>query len=322
MLLRPGDLHTPTRPGELFGGESCGPVFLEIGFGNGRFLRHLADEYPRANLLGVELSPTACQRTLQRLDDHGHERVRLVLAPGEFVVRDVMAPGSLDRVFVNFPDPWPKERHRENRLLDAEFFTILADRMAPDGHLRLTTDHADYFEWSLKQADDSGLWRVQTDQPPPSTLGTKYARRWQAEDKSIDHAVFEPTGEAPEIPPSIHASETMHHAILKGRLPELDEFDKLRRPFDGGQAILLHAYRSVDGERLLMTGLLEEEELSQDIIVEAYESPTEDLDDRLIVRIKPFAKPLTTDGTSQAVDLAAEWLTSLDDDYRVIERRY
>jgi tRNA (guanine-N7-)-methyltransferase len=322
MLLRPGDLETPTPPEALFDGDDAGPVFVEIGFGNGRFLCHLADHFPEARILGVELSPTATERSLERLKREGHTGVRLILAPGEFVVRDVMPRASLNRVFVNFPDPWPKERHRENRLLDAEFFTTLADRMADGSRVYLTTDHDGYFDWSLRQADESGLWSVQTDQPPAATLGTKYAKRWQAEDKSIQHAVFTPADEGPEIPAQIQKSETMHHAIIRGRLPDMDAFDKLRRPFDGGQAILLHAYRSVDGERLLLTGLLEEEDLSQDIIVEAYESPTEELQERLVVRIKPFGKPLTTDGTSQAVDMAAEWLTSLDDDYHVIERRY
>ena len=322
MLRRPADLETPTPPDALFDGPDTGPIFLEIGFGNGRFLCHLADTHPQARILGVELSPTAVERSLDRLKRGGHPQVRLILAPGEFVVRDVMPRASLDRVFINFPDPWPKERHRDNRLLDAAFFAVLRDRIAKDGRVFLTTDHDGYFDWSLGQAEESGVWSVQTDQPPPAALGTKYAQRWQAEDKSIRHAVFAPTADRPEIPVQIRTSETMHHAIIKGQLPDMDAFDKLRRPFDGGQAILMHAYRSVDGERLLLTGLLEEEDLSQDIIVEAYESPTDELEERLVVRIKPFGKPLTTEGTSQAVDLAAEWLVSLDETYRILERRY
>ena len=127
MLRRAGDLTIPTEPAELFGRRA--PTALEIGFGNGSFMEAVAAREPEWNWLGAELSRSSVGRAFRRLTRAGLSNVRIYAGDARFLVRQVLPAHCLDRVYVNFPDPWPRRRHRDNRLLEASFFHLLGSRL-------------------------------------------------------------------------------------------------------------------------------------------------------------------------------------------------
>lgn len=279
-------------------------MMLEIGFGDGSFLTDWAAHHPDWNVLGVEISPGSVRRAFSRVRRAGLTNVRLFLGQAHFLMRHVLPPRSLSLVYVNFPDPWPKQRHQDRRLLQASFWALLTTRLSAQGVLRLTTDDASYFSFALEEAQKTGLFGIEVTEPPPETLQTKYACKWQAQQKPIYHAIFTKQAEASDsFLPSIERYDTMHHALLEGTLPELERFEKLVHAFPGGHVIVLEAYRSLDGKGLLFLVRIEEEALTQEVLVEAYPK-----NGKLLVRVRPFGLPLSTRGTGEAIRCLTKWL--------------
>ena len=313
MLLKPADFDLPTRPVRLFGRE--GPLVVEIGFGGGRLLKELAAQRPDWNLLGVEISHGSMRRAYRRLRRAGCSNVRLYQGHGQFIVRDVLPPRTLHRVYVNFPDPWPKERHHDRRLLQASFFRLLATRLEEGGALLLTTDHAEYFDFAVVEAQTTGCFQVGLLSPPPAMLQTKYARRWRRQDKEIHHAMFTKRAEPDASFEPVIQKTPMHHAVLEGDLPKLDEFEKQVHTLDGLQVILLEAYRAVNSEGYVFLTLVEEQDLSQKVLIEVRPGRR-----GIFVGLKRFGNPLSTKGTSAAVRLVTEWLERQG--LEALERKY
>jgi len=305
MLLHPDDLRMAMPPSLLF--ERDGPLVMEVGFGDGWFLAHLAHEHPDWNLLGAEIALGSVTRAFKRLRRESVTNARLYRGHARFLVRDVLPPRSLHRIYVNFPDPWPKKRHRDRRLLQASFFQLLSTRLEEGGALLFTTDHAEYFDFALEEAESTGLYDIAQQPPPPATLQTKYARKWRAQDIPIQHAVFTKREEAGEsFPPIIETFDIMHHAILNGDLPDLESFDKQVHRFKKGHVILLEAYAAPANTGWVIVTRIEEPDLTQEVLVEV--RPMRKREEGLFVGIKAFGQPLVTKGTKEAVRAVTEWL--------------
>ena len=303
MLVFNADFQTPTDFSSLFGRQA--PLVLEIGFGDGRYLEHLQQAHPEWNVLGAEVSLGSVWRAFRRMKRCGAEHVRLYKGSGRFIVRDVIPDGGLDRVYVNFPDPWPRKKHLSNRLLQVPFFQILSSRLKPGGSLHLTTDHPEYFAFSVAQGKASGCFVVEEEDPPPATLRTKYAMKWLEQDKPIYHARFTLSSVA-DSPEPRNTIIPMQHAILDGTLTEVGTFEKQVRAFEGGHAIVLEAYRDLSGDGLLFKAVSEEPDLRQELIIQAW--PHEQ--GGVLVSLQPFGNPMTTKGVRESVMAVADWLVS------------
>ena len=312
MILRHGDLELPADPAAWFDREA--PLALEIGFGGGHYLSHLGEVHPDWNLLGAEISLGSVWRAYRRMKREGIEHVRLYKGSAEFLVRDVLPEHGIDRIYVNFPDPWPRKRHKDNRLLKASFFRVMSRRLRKDGAAYLTTDHPEYYEFACAEAEASECFRVEPGEPPEATLRTKYAKKWQEQDKTIFHAAFHPTAAADDIKRLI-TLVPMQHAHLKGDLSTITGFEKQVRDFGTGHAIVLEAYRSIDGQGMLFKAVVEEPDLSQELEINAW--PKEQ---GVFVSLQPFGDPLGTRGVREAVRLVADWLAS-HDGFEIVDAR-
>ena len=124
------------------------PVVLEIGFGNGDFLVHLAESYPDWRLVGVEIYLPGVAKAVGRLEDAGViERCRISQLPAQFVLQHQIGEEELDGIFINHPDPWPKPRHHKRRLIQKDFTALLVSRLKPGGFISLATDIPELAEW-------------------------------------------------------------------------------------------------------------------------------------------------------------------------------
>ncbi len=124
------------------------PVVMEIGFGNGDFLVHLAQTHPDWLLIGVEIYLPGVAKAVSRLDDAGLiERCRITQLPAQFVLTHQVAEAQLDGVFINHPDPWPKARHHKRRIIQKDFAELLLSRLKPGGFIKLASDKADLADW-------------------------------------------------------------------------------------------------------------------------------------------------------------------------------
>jgi tRNA (guanine-N7-)-methyltransferase len=123
-----------------------GPLVLEIGFGNGDTLVQQALECPELNFLGVEVHKPGVGHCLLRADDCGVSNLRLIAHDAIEVLNEQVAVGSLARVNLYFPDPWPKKRHHKRRIVQPDFLELVADRLMANGTLHIATDWANYAE--------------------------------------------------------------------------------------------------------------------------------------------------------------------------------
>ncbi len=129
------------------------PRRLEIGFGMGESLFAMATAQPEIDFLGVEVYRPGVGHLMRRLHEHGLRNVRIVADDAVEVLGRMIAPASLEAIFLFFPDPWPKKRHHKRRLLNAGFAALAASRLAPGGVMHMATDWEDYAQQALAVLD-------------------------------------------------------------------------------------------------------------------------------------------------------------------------
>jgi tRNA (guanine-N7-)-methyltransferase len=168
-------------PAVLFGGETE-QVWLEIGFGAGEHLAWQAARHPQVAFLGAEVYVNGIAALLRRVDALRLNNVRIFQGDGRDLL-DVLPEKSLSRVFILFPDPWPKQRHHKRRLVQDALLDRLAGVMKDGAELRMATDHRDYLCWMLEVAtahpafrwlaSDPGDWRQRPEDWPASRYEVK-----------------------------------------------------------------------------------------------------------------------------------------------------
>ncbi len=126
--------------------DASAPLVVDIGFGRGEFLLDLAQRQPEGAFLGIEYSFKRVLKLARGLARSELRNVRLIEAPAQLLVEELLPEGSLSCVWINFPDPWPKKRHHRRRLLQSGFVRGLARCLRPEGELHVATDHAEYAE--------------------------------------------------------------------------------------------------------------------------------------------------------------------------------
>lgn len=281
---------------------------VEVGFGDGRFTVARALAEPDMRFVGLEVSSGSLQRALKRIERSGARNVRLAKAGAHVALEQLFAPASLDAIVVNFPCPWPKERHAKHRLLSRRFLSLAGSRLRPGGDVRLATDHPEYLGYALEEAAATGLYDVLRPEAPVGVFETKYALKWRDQGKPLHYVVFRRNAsEAPEHP-HLERPDPMPHALLRGELPLDPPFTKVVLPYADGHVILHEALRSLGGEdgrgRILVRATVEEETLRQQLMVVAQERGAGEV----IVRLETFGDPLVTQAARGCVHAVTEWL--------------
>lgn len=133
----------PIEPSNIFGNTA--PVNIEIGMGNGDFIRNYAESMPNENWVGLEVYKKIFNKAARKIGKSGLTNIRILQFDAALILR-IMKESSINRVFVNFPDPWPKEAHKRRRLLKPMFIKLIADKLVNNGELHIATDHEGYAE--------------------------------------------------------------------------------------------------------------------------------------------------------------------------------
>ena len=139
----------PVVPKTLF--PQADEIWLEVGFGGGEHLAHQAAQNPDVGLIGAEPFVNGVAKLLARIEDEGLGNIRIHFGDARPLM-EALAAGSLMRIFVLFPDPWPKKRHWKRRMINPWFFKEAARLLMPGGELRVASDIPDYIAWTLMHA--------------------------------------------------------------------------------------------------------------------------------------------------------------------------
>ena len=163
---------------------------LEVGFGRGEFLLELAQREPETAFLGVEVSYKRVLKMAREVAVAGLENVRLLEGRGEVILGELIADSCLDEVWVNFSDPWPKERHAPRRVIQSGFAAHVARALNPGGVFHVATDDPTYAqqihtvlssEPALVNEFPNQPWRTDV----PGRIRTGYEEDWLREGRSL-----------------------------------------------------------------------------------------------------------------------------------------
>ena len=124
------------------------PLVVEIGFQMGRFATDYCLLNPGTRFVGFEVRKSYCEEANARFEKFGVQNALLALVDAREMLPRVLQPGTLDALFVFFPDPWWKKRHMKKRMISPEFAADAARWLRPGGHLLLKTDVPDYATWA------------------------------------------------------------------------------------------------------------------------------------------------------------------------------
>ncbi len=137
------------------------PIHVEIGMGKGQFLLTLAKQNPEVNYIGIERYSSVLLRALEKYDTEEYcplKNIRFICMDA-FELPEVFELGEVDKIYLNFSDPWPKARHARRRLTSVQFFAQYNQVLAKDGAVEFKTDNRPLFEFSLEQVEEAG-WRL------------------------------------------------------------------------------------------------------------------------------------------------------------------
>ncbi|MCR5255976.1 MAG: tRNA (guanosine(46)-N7)-methyltransferase TrmB [Acetatifactor sp.] len=146
----PGTWH------EIFGNHD--PIRIEIGMGKGQFIHTLAKQNPDVNYVGIEKYSSVLLRAIQKMEQEELPNLKFIRMDAE-IIDEVFGKGEVDRIYLNFSDPWPKDRHAKRRLPSRQFLERYDRILKKDGIIEFKTDNRELFDFALEELEPAG-WKA------------------------------------------------------------------------------------------------------------------------------------------------------------------
>ena len=143
---------------EYFGNNN--PIHIEIGMGKGRFIMDMARLHPDINYIGIEKFSSVLVRAIEKQETEQLPNLKFIRMDAEYIT-DVFDKGEVDYIYLNFSDPWPKDRHAKRRLTSIPFLNRYSAFLAQEGGITFKTDNRPLFDFSLEQAEEAG-WKLES----------------------------------------------------------------------------------------------------------------------------------------------------------------
>ena len=141
---------------EIFGNDH--PVHIEIGMGKGQFIIEMAERHPEINYIGIERYSTVMVKALRKREQTSLTNLYFMRIDARLLA-DVFAPGEVEKIYLNFSDPWPKDRHAGRRLTSPQFMAVYHQFLTAEGSVEFKTDNRELFDYSLESIPEAG-WKI------------------------------------------------------------------------------------------------------------------------------------------------------------------
>ena len=139
--------------------ETAQPLHIEIGMGKGRFIMDMAALHPDINYIGIERYSSVLLRALQKMEIEPLPNIRFLCMDAS-IITEVFDKEEVAKIYLNFSDPWPKDRHSKRRLTSEGFLNLYHTILNPDGYIQFKTDNRDLFDFSVEKAENSPIWNI------------------------------------------------------------------------------------------------------------------------------------------------------------------
>ena len=134
------------------------PIYIEIGMGKGTFIIENAKRYKNINFIGIEKYDSVIVRAIQKSDELELNNLKIVRIDARKLEEVFL--NEVDLIYLNFSDPWPKDRHSKRRLTSSTFLNRYNSILAPEGHIEFKTDNRDLFDFSVEEINNHPLWKL------------------------------------------------------------------------------------------------------------------------------------------------------------------
>ena len=166
-------------------------IHIEIGMGKGRFITELASMNPDINYVGIEKYSSVLLRAIQKMEANELKNLMFIRMDAEYIT-DVFAGDEIDRIYLNFSDPWPKDRHAKRRLMSCDFLNRYTQIMKAGGVLEFKTDNRELFDFAVDEVPAAG-WEIlkltydlhNDEEMMKGNIMTEYEERFSAEGNPI-----------------------------------------------------------------------------------------------------------------------------------------
>lgn len=152
----PETQQTKGKWNSIFGNDH--PIHIEIGMGKGQFILTLARQNPHINYVGIEKYSSVLLRGLQKIEEEPLENIRFIRMDAENIC-EMFDCNEVARIYLNFSDPWPKDRHAKRRLTSKPFLQCYQQILSPSGQIEFKTDNRNLFDFSLEEIQNAG-WTI------------------------------------------------------------------------------------------------------------------------------------------------------------------
>ncbi len=174
---------------ELFGNDN--PIHIEIGMGKGQFIIEMARRNPDVNYIGIERYSTVLVKALRKREQTELTNLYFMCIDARLLA-EVFASGEVAKIYLNFSDPWPKDRHAGRRLTSPQFMAVYHQFLAADGSVEFKTDNRELFDYSLEAIPGAG-WKIlastfdlhNNSEMNEGNVMTEYETKFSAEGKPI-----------------------------------------------------------------------------------------------------------------------------------------
>ena len=173
---------------EVFGNHN--PIRIEVGMGKGRFIMELAKANPEINYIGIERYSTVLLKAVQKREQLANTNICFMCIDSKNMA-DIFDMGEVDRIYLNFSDPWPKDRHAKRRLTSPQFMEVYDKILKKDGTVEFKTDNRGLFDYSLESVPEAG-WNIleytfdlHHSEMAEGNVMTEYETKFAAEGKPI-----------------------------------------------------------------------------------------------------------------------------------------
>lgn len=172
----------------VFGNDH--PIHIEVGMGKGKFLMELASLHPEINYIGIERYSTVMLKAIQKLEQLELTNIYFMCIDA-LILADIFEPGEVGRIYLNFSDPWPKDRHAKRRLTSPRFMEVYDNILSKEGTVEFKTDNRGLFDYSLESIPAAG-WKIPEhtfdlhySEMAEGNVMTEYETKFSGEGKAI-----------------------------------------------------------------------------------------------------------------------------------------